>query len=387
MDEEGLTLDQLKELVEEPAIVRVVNLIISQAIIDRATSIHIECTRVRYRVDGVLYEVMNPPEHIHSAVTARIKVMGLMDIAERRIPQDGAIDLLHDDKPYRLRVSMIPCDYGEKIVIKIQPKEAFSLLGLDHLGLSPENRSALHSLLQRRSGLLLISGFSRGGKTTTLYSCLSTLNQVERNLQTIEDPIKFRLSGVTQTQVHYKAGLTFASALKACLRNDPDVISVGQLHDAETCRIAVDAALDHLVLAACNNYSAASSVMRLLHVGVEPYLVSQALNGALSQRLARRVCPDCKNTQPAPPGFDLDSISIGAGCDACGSVGLRGQIGVQELLLNSAPVQDCISRYPSWEQLTQVACEHGMVRLRDDGLKKVAAGWISLEEMLRVTQD
>jgi len=387
-DDEELSMDQIKELIDSPPIVRVVNLIISQAINDRATAIHIEHSRVRYRVDGVLYEVMNPPEHIHVPLVARIKVMGLMDIFERRIPQDGKIRLQHDQVGYVLRVSILPCDYGEKVVIKIKPEEATQLLSLDQLGLSPQHQRAMQSLLQRRSGLLLISGFRRGGKSATLYACLHALNQVERNLQSIEDPIEVRLPGVNQIQVHTKVGLTFASAFRACLRSDPDVIVVGEVHSQETCRLAVDAACDrHLVLGASYNYGAASSVAYLYHYGIEPYLVAKALNGALSQRLARRLCPDCKTSEPAPPGFELESICSGVGCDACNSVGTRGQIGIQELMINSPALQECIASSPTVEQLNRVAREQGMIGLREDGLKKVADGLISLTEMLQATRD
>jgi type II secretory ATPase GspE/PulE/Tfp pilus assembly ATPase PilB-like protein len=387
MQDDG-SLERLREQIDSPTIIRLVNLIISQGIYDRASAIHIEPKRIRYRVDGTLYEVMAPPEETHRATTGRLKIMGGMDLAEWRVPQSGQIRMQHEQIPYRLQLSVIPCEAGEKVVIHIRAEEPAQLLGLNQLELSPENLNHLLSILQQPSGLLLVSGFRRGGKSSTLYACLNHLNDGTRNLQSMEDPVKIPIPGVNQVAIQPKVGLTFPSALRACLRSDADVIMVGQVHGYETCQLAVDAACNgHLVLAASQNYSAASSLLYLIHCGVEPYLVSLALKGALSQRLARRLCPDCKSAAPAPPGFGLETIYVSAGCPTCKSVGSRGQIGIQELMRNSPSLRDCLARSPNHQQLVEVAREQGMLSLREDGLKKVAEGKISLAEMLQVTRD
>lgn len=375
MDGEEVSFEALKEMIDEPPIVRVVNLIISQAINDAASAIHIDPgereSRVRYRVDGLLHEVMNPPRHVHLPVTARLKVMAGLDMAERRIPQDGKILLTHDGKKFDLRVSVLPCAYGEKVVLRIQPSE--SMLALEELGFAPSLLADWRALLQQPRGLILVSGPSGSGKSTTLRASLAGLESAGRSLLSIEDPVGPRLPGVSQVQVNNRVGLTVGSALRSALRADPEVVMVGLLHGSEAAALAVDAAGGRcLVLAGCYHYSAAGAVEQLLHhLGIEPYLVAMALRGSLHQRLVRRVCPECKL----------------AGCDRCKQAGYRGQLGVQELLRNSPALSHLMQERATGAKLHELACQEGMVPLREDGQRKVDQGLTTLEELLRAVRE
>ncbi len=384
------SLDKLKEWVDEAPVVRVVHLIVSQAVNDRATAIHIEKGLVRYRCDGILYEVMNPPPHIHAPIVARIKIMANMDIAEQRVPQDGLLRLTHDGTAYDLRVSTLPCEGGEKVILRILPREQALLSEIGNLGLSTHNRANLESLLQRRAGLLVVSGGRRSGKATTLYSCLRMLHQAEKCIYSITEPyhLKMTLPWVNHIPLNHKVGLKFESAIASCLRSDPDVLVIGSVSSSWDARLAVDAAgRGCLVLAAMHGSSAAGVVVSLLNHGVEPYLLSQVLLGSLSQRLARRICPDCKKSIPAPSGMDIAELSIGEGCPNCRSSGCRGQIGLQELLQSTPPVADRLLSRPSVSELHELACSLGMLTMRDDALEKVRQGLISLDEMLRTLRD
>ena len=391
-EDDEVTLEQLMQMVDEPPIIRVINLILSQAINDRATAIHIEPragpSRVLYRVDGILYDVMHPPRHVHLPCACRLKIMANMDIAERRIPQDGRIRLTHDGREFDLRVCSLPCAHGEKLVVKIHSAEPGAIRPLEGLGMSPAHLTALQGLLARPHGLLLVSGGRGTGKSTTLYSCLAHLKESQRDLFSIEDPIEHHLENVNQLQVRPKVGLTFAQALRACLRSDPDVIMVADLHNEECCRLAVDAACDrHLVLAATYSDSASWCVQRLMNVGVEPYLVSHALLGASYQRLARRICSACKQPVSGPNDFQLSETWEGAGCDECKQRGCKGQVPLFELLQNTPDLAQLILERAGQERIREQALRDGMIPLRQDGLHKVQQGLVSLSECLRIVRD
>ncbi len=398
MDEE-IALDKLKELVDEAPIVRVVNLIISQAINDKASDIHIEpeakSVRVRYRVDGVLHDVMSPPKHIQAPMVSRIKIMANMDIAERRIPQDGKIHLHHDSREFDLRVSTVPTVHGEKVVMRILDKGSV-MLGLNKLGFYDDNLKLWEEIVEKPYGMLLVTGPTGSGKSTTLYSCLNKLNSGEKNLMTIEDPVEYQIPGINQVQANEKAGLTFAYALRAFLRQDPDIIMVGEIRDGETAKIAVEAALTgHLVLSTLHTNDAPGAISRLVEMGVEPFLVASALIGVLAQRLARMICPNCKETFTPPAEatrkfglgmFSDNDISFyrGRGCDHCKMTGYRGRTGIHEVLMISDRVRGLILQRASTAEIRQAAIEGGMKTMQDDGLRKVLDGVTTVEECLRV---
>ena len=397
--DEELSLDKLKEMVDEAPIVRVVNLIISQAINDKASDIHIEpeakSVKVRYRVDGVLHEVMTPPKHIQAPMTSRIKIMAAMDIAERRIPQDGKIHLTHDGREYDLRVSTLPCVHGEKTVMRILDKGSVQL-GLNKLGFSQSNLTLWESIVEKPYGMLLVTGPTGSGKSTTLYSCLNKLNKGDRNLTTVEDPVEYQIGGINQVQTNNKAGLTFAKALKSFLRQDPDIIMVGEIRDGETAKIAVEAALTgHLVLSTLHTNDACGAISRLVEMGVEPFLVSSALIGVLAQRLARNICPNCKESYRPPPeairkfgmtvyGDSEINFFRGRGCDHCKGTGHRGRTGIHEVLQITERVRGMTLMRASTAEIRQAAVEDGMRMMQDDAVSKVLEGVTSMEECMRV---
>jgi len=397
--EEEIALDKLKELVDEAPIVRVVNLIISQAINDKASDIHIEpearSVRVRYRVDGVLHDVMSPPKHIQAPMVSRIKIMASMDIAERRIPQDGKIHLRHDGREFDLRVSTVPTIHGEKVVMRILDKGSV-MLGLNKLGFSEENQRLFEEVVERPYGMILVTGPTGSGKSTTLYSCLNKLNSGTTNILTIEDPVEYQLPGVNQVQVNTKANLTFASALRSFLRQDPDIIMVGEIRDQETARIAVEAALTgHLVLSTLHTNDASGAVSRLVEMGVEPFLVASSVIGVLGQRLARTICPNCKEAySPTPDAVKRFGLAMysdselnfyrGRGCDHCKMTGYRGRTGIHELMPITDRVRGLVLQRSSTAEIKQAAMEEGMRTMQDDGLNKVLGGITSMEECLRV---
>lgn len=399
VEDEEISLDKLKSLVDEAPIVRVVNLIISQAINDKASDIHIEpevkTVKVRYRVDGVLHDVMTPPKHIQAPMVSRIKIMSNMDIAERRIPQDGKIHLKHDGREFDLRVSTVPTIHGEKVVMRILDKGSV-MLGLEKLGFSDSNRTKFEAIVDKPYGMILVTGPTGSGKSTTLYSCLNKLNTGLTNILTIEDPAEYQLPGVNQVQVNPKANLTFASALRAFLRQDPDIIMVGEIRDAETANIAVEAALTgHLVLSTLHTNDAAGAVSRLVEMGVEPFLVASSVVGVLAQRLARTICPNCKEafsaSEEAIRKFGLSMYGDsdikfyrGRGCDNCKMTGYKGRTGIHEILPMSDRVRGLILNRASTAEIKQAAVEEGMSTMQDDGLAKVLSGVTSMEECLRV---
>lgn len=397
--EEEIALDKLKELVDEAPIVRVVNLIISQAINDKASDIHIEpeakAVRVRYRVDGVLHDVMQPPKHIQAPMVSRIKIMANMDIAERRVPQDGKIHLRHDNREFDLRVSTVPCVHGEKVVMRILDKGSV-MLGLNKLGFYPDMQAKFEVCIEKPYGMILVTGPTGSGKSTTLYSVLNKLNRGEVNILTVEDPVEYQIQGLNQVQNNEKAGLTFAYALRAFLRQDPDIIMVGEIRDGETAKIAVEAALTgHLVLSTLHTNDSAGAVTRLIEMGIEPFLCASSIIGILAQRLSRLICPNCKESY-APPVESVRRFGLtaytdseitfyrGRGCDHCKMTGYKGRVGIFELLAISDRLRSLILQRSSTAEIKQCAMEEGMKNMPDDGLRKVLDGLTTIEECLRV---
>ncbi len=393
-------LAQTRDVVEDAPIVRLVNLLITQAVADRASDIHVEPAetdlRIRFRVDGVLHEVMRSPRSIQAGVISRLKIMSEINIAERRVPQDGRMSLTVGGKTIDLRVATLPTVHGEKVVMRILDKSQ-ARLDLTDLGFRPEALRRYDACFRKPYGTILVTGPTGSGKSTTLYATLNVLNEADRNIITVEDPVEYRLPGVNQVQVNPRAGLTFAAALRAILRADPDVILVGEIRDRETAIIAIEAALTgHLVLSTLHTNDAASTPMRLIEMGVEPFLVTSALDCVLAQRLARRLCDRCKESyHPSPaellqadwPAAELGERPVlyrAVGCPACSRTGYRGRLAIQEVMVLSEEIERMIvERYAS-DDVKKTAVSQGMATLREDGLRKVAQGLTSLEEVFRV---
>ncbi|MDQ1533351.1 MAG: type pilus assembly protein PilB [Actinomycetota bacterium] len=395
-------LSSVGEVIEDAPIVKFVNLLITQAVNDRASDIHIEPTehdlRIRFRIDGVLHEVMRSPRSIQAGVISRLKVMAEINIAERRIPQDGRISLKVGGRSVDLRVATLPIVHGEKVVMRILDKGQ-ALLRLEDLGFLPETLERFSTAYRKPYGTILVTGPTGSGKSTTLYATLNILNEPHRNIITVEDPVEYRLAGINQVQVHPKAGLTFASALRSILRADPDVILVGEVRDRETAVIAIEAALTgHLVLTTLHTNNAASTPMRLVEMGVEPFLVTSAIDCVVAQRLARRLCDHCKEPyQPTEAelveagwsaeelsGNDWPTLQRAIGCSTCGKTGYRGRFAIHEVLLLSEEMERMVIERRSTEDLAKLAVMEGMITLKKDGLRKVALGLTSLEEVFRV---
>jgi type IV pilus assembly protein PilB len=387
----------LEAAVEEAPVVKLMNTLITRAVNERASDIHIEPgeteLRVRFRIDGVLAEVMTTPRSISNAVVSRLKIMADINIAERRVPQDGRVSLRVGGRPIDLRVATLPSMYGEKVVIRILDNTG-SVQTLESLGFLPDSLESYKDSYSKPYGAILVTGPTGSGKTTTLYSTLDELNEPDVNIITVEDPVEYRLEGLTQVQVNRAAGLTFGSALKSILRSDPDVVLVGEIRDAETAKIGIEAALTgHLVLSTLHTNDAASSVGRLIEMGVEPYLVSSAVDCVLAQRLARRLCEKCKVSEKADPtilknlGDEADGITElwhPQGCSACVNTGYLGRVAIVEVLKVSEEIQRlAVDRRPS-DEIKEIAVGEGMKTLRQDGMEKVRLGMTSLEEVLRV---
>lgn len=392
--------EALKQVSEEAPIVRLAYQIIQMAIKDGASDIHIEpdkrSLRVRYRIDGVLHETIPLPKYIDRPLISRFKIMSDMNIAERRIPQDGRIPIRWENKDYDLRVSCLPTVNGEKIVARILDKSNV-LLGLNKLQFLPDVQAQVEDLVAQPNGMFLCTGPTGSGKTTTLYSVLHKLNSVEKNIITVEDPVEYQLSGVAQVQVHKQAGLTFSSALRSFLRQDPDIIMVGEMRDMETAGIGVEASLTgHLVLSTLHTNDAPSSVIRLIDMGVEPYLVSATVVGVLAQRLARKTCQKCKEPYQVPAsdlrrfGLKADSpdqmvtLYKGVGCEACKYTGYKGRIGIHELLRMNDEIRELVVSRAPLADIRDAAKAYGMHELREDGLMKVLDGLSTPEEVMRV---
>ena len=402
-DETRITeITDLHSVVEDAPIVKYVNLILRQALQERASDIHIEPSaddlRIRFRIDGVLHEVTRAPKAIQGGVTTRLKVMASLDIAEHRVPQDGRITLTAGRREIDLRVATLPTVHGEKIVLRVLDKSS-ATLNLSELGFLPTVEKRYGLAYRKAYGTILVTGPTGSGKSTTLYATMNALNSPERNLITVEDPVEYQLRGVSQVQVNPKAGLNFANALRSILRSDPDVVLVGEIRDRETAVIAIEAALTgHLVLSSLHTNDAAGTPMRLVEMGVEPFLVGSALDCVLAQRLARQLCENCLE-EYSPSVEDLDLIGFteldeppngkvrfrrAAGCQACSRTGYRGRIALQELLLVEEEIERAIIAHSSNDDIQHLALEQGMVPLRHDGLRKAALGITSLEEILRV---
>ncbi|KPK78305.1 MAG: hypothetical protein AMS25_16130 [Gemmatimonas sp. SM23_52] len=397
-DDEDMSIDQLREMMEDAPVVRLANLIIHQALQDKASDIHIqpEATRVRvrYRIDGVLHDTMTVPKKAQAPLISRIKVMADLDIAEKRAPQDGRISLRVGGGEYDFRVSTNPGVNGEKVVMRILDKRGVQVR-LDQLGIPAVIMDDYEGLINRSYGIITVTGPTGSGKSTTLYSVLNTLNSPEKNILTIEDPVEYQLPGLTQTQVNQRAGVTFASALRTFLRQDPDIILVGEIRDADTALIATEAALTgHIVFSTLHTNDAPTAVARLIEMGIEPFLVASSVIGVLAQRLVRVICPECKEAYTPPVeafrrlnlAMDLDSVTFyrGRGCDRCRHTGYRGRTGIFELMLVSDHLRELILRKAPTHELRQAALESGMITLKQDAMQKILEGVTTMEEALRV---
>jgi type IV pilus assembly protein PilB len=388
--------------VEEAPIVKLVQAIMTQAAADRASDVHIEPTetdvRVRFRVDGVLHEVMHSPKSIQGGLISRLKVMGDLNIAEKRIPQDGRVSLRINNRSLDLRLATLPTVHGEKIVIRILDKSN-ALLQLSELGFLPQAFESYERSFRKPYGAILVTGPTGSGKSTTLYATLNIVNSIDRHIVTVEDPVEYRLPGVNQMQVNPKAGLTFASALRSILRADPDIILIGEIRDRETAMIAVESALTgHLVLPSLHTNDAPSAITRLIEMQVETFLVGSAIDCVVAQRLARKLCEKCKQAY-APEGSELIEAGFAesripelglffraSGCQSCSNTGYRGRIGLYEVMPMTEEIERLTVERASSETVKRVAIEQGMYTLRDDGLYKAASGLTSIEEIARVVR-
>ncbi len=392
----------LTDAAEGASIVRFVNQVITEAIELRATDVHIEpfenTLRVRYRIDGVLQEASVAPEvkQFQAAIVSRLKILSKLDIAEKRVPQDGRIKILIADHEIDVRVSVIPMLYGEAVVLRLLDRSSV-LLGLDKLGMSSHDLDTTKMILERPHGIILVTGPTGSGKTTTLYAGLSYINDVRRKIITIEDPIEYQLHGINQIQISRKAGLTFASGLRSILRHDPDVILVGEIRDMETAEIAIQASLTgHLVFSTLHTNDAPTALTRLVDMGIEPYLVASSLEAVVAQRLVRVICTECKEklseseVQPLRRRFGdklPGTLYKGRGCRRCQGTGYRGRIGIFEMMVVTDDVRSLILENASPRDLRRESAKYGMTNLRDDGFRHLSEGRTTMEEVLRVTKD
>lgn len=390
IEESGITDD-------DSPIVRMVNQIITNAVAQRASDIHFDPQEtevaVRYRVDGILKTERSLPKYMQNTLTARIKIMGNLDITENRIPQDGRIKMHVNFRPIDIRLSTLPSVYGEKIVMRILDISS-SLGQLDKVGFSEENLDTFKSMIEKPNGIVLVTGPTGSGKSSTLYAALNHLNREEVNIITIEDPVEYQLQGVNQVQVKEEVGMTFASGLRSILRQDPDIIMIGEIRDQETAEIAIRASLTgHLVLSTLHTNSATAALTRLIDMGIEPFLISSSLTGVVGQRLVRRVCRDCaRKEEPTSreieifrnAGLEIETIQRGAGCSSCGMTGYRGRLAIHEVLLIDDHIKELIMQQSSFVEIQNYVKEKGMKFLLDDGLAKVTQGLTTTEEVLRV---
>ena len=395
-----MTEEELLSAANDTPIVKFVNVILQQAIKDKASDIHFEPFqdefRIRYRIDGALYEMTPPPKHLSIPVISRIKVMSSMNLSERRIPQDGRIELHVGKNPVDLRVSSLPTRYGESVVLRVLDRSVVNL-NLDSLGMQKDMVTTVRKMISRPNGIFLVTGPTGSGKTTTLYSGVKELNKIEDKLLTVEDPVEYDLEGIMQVPVREQVGMTFANALRAFLRQDPDRIMVGEIRDKETADIAVQASLTgHLVLSTLHTNDAAGTVTRLIDMGIEPFLISSTLIGVLAQRLIRRVCPVCKEAY-TPDDTELEAFGVtrdkignqqfwrGTGCDNCNGSGYRGRVGIFELLSVTSEIQQLINRRCPTQEIKEMAMKQGMETLRMDGFKQVVQGVTTAKEVIQYT--
>lgn len=393
---------KLEEQVREAPLIRLVNYIIANAVDKRASDIHIEPSEdrlnIRYRIDGVLYDIMTPPKYLQMAIISRIKVMAQLDIAERRLPQDGRFTIRLEHRELDLRVSTLPTQFGEKVVLRLLDKGSF-LLGLEQLGLDDEALGAFKRAITRTYGLILATGPTGSGKSTTLYSALDHVKSAEKNIVTIEDPVECQLRGVYQVQANPRIGLDFAKGFRAILRQDPDIIMVGEIRDLETAEIAIRSSLTgHLVFSTLHTNDAVGTIVRLINMGIEPFLVSSAVRLSLAQRLIRRICEECKEAyRPSKELLDRlgaaahigeDTVFYrGRGCKHCNNIGYYGRIGIYEVFEVNPEIRELILQYNSPGLIKNKAVEMGMVTLYQSGMKKALQGFTTIEEVLRITTE
>jgi len=401
--DEVATSDDLLDVVNRPPVIRLVNDILFRALQLRASDIHVHPyeakIQIRYRIDGILYDVLSLNRNVLPLIISRIKVMSGMDIAERRLPQDGRCSVRLGQREVDLRISTVPTSYGERSVLRLLDKST-GLFRLNELGLWEDDLKKFDTLLNRSHGVIFVTGPTGSGKSTTLYACLNRINSAEKNVITIEDPIEYQLEGISQIQVASKKGMTFATSLRHVLRQDPDVIMVGEVRDIETARMAIQSSLTgHLVFSTLHTNDSAGSVSRLLDLGLEPYLVSSSLIAIVAQRLVRKVCPECKKVAE-PSSHELRELGIGLsgspanggkffvgqGCERCFQTGYRGRTGIYEIMLINEEIQNMIYKREPAGTIKKVALDAGMQTLRMDGARKVVEGITTVSEILRVTQ-
>jgi general secretion pathway protein E len=393
----------LKDMASEAPVIRLVSLIMQHAVEARASDIHIEPfenrLKVRYRIDGMLHEEEAPPAHLYDALVSRIKIMSNLDIAERRLPQDGRFMSHIDGQEIDVRVSSVPTMYGESLVLRLLYKD-YALLKFEELGFSGETYDQFLDVLHKPYGVLLVTGPTGSGKTTTLYAALNLLNKVSSKILTVEDPVEYQIEGINQIQVKPHIGLSFAKALRSIVRQDPDIIMIGEMRDLETAEIAVQSALTgHLVLSTLHTNDAASSITRLMDMGVADYLVTSVVNGVLAQRLVRRLCPDCREPYEPLPGLKeklhqdkrfWEGVSVlyqPVGCEQCSHTGYRGRVALMEMLVVTDRIRSMILHHDDAHEIAKVARGEGMQTMYEDGLKKLMQGVTSVEEVLRATRE
>lgn len=392
---EEFSLDKLLEKAEEAPVVKLVDLLIRQAVEERASDIHIEPyedkIRVRYRIDGVLHEISPPAKHLHMAIISRIKILARMDIAEKRLPQDGGFTVKLEDRLIDLRVSTIPTAYGEKVVMRILDKGT-TPLDLSELGFSSNDLEKFNRALNQPYGLIFLTGPTGSGKTTTLYAALNKLKSVEKNITTMEDPIEYKFEGINQVQAKPEIGLTFANGMRSFLRQDPDVVMVGEVRDQETAEMCIRGALTgHIVFSTLHTNDAPSACERLKDLGIDPFLINSSLLMIVAQRLVRKLCPNCKQGyEPSEEelekiGQKVDMIYEAEGCEECNMTGYKGRIGIYEVLEANHQIREALSKGASGDELKKIARESGMKTLWERGMEKVAQGITSMEEVGRVT--
>ncbi len=399
---QAVEADDLHRMAEQPSLINLVNLVILEAIRARASDIHVEPfekeLKVKYRIDGVLREQAPPPKHLQPAITSRVKIMAGMNIAERYVPQDGHITLRYEGRKIDIRVSTVPTLYGESVVMRILDKENVRL-DLETLGMRAPDRAEMDRLVALPHGMLLVTGPTGSGKTTTLYACLTKVSDPTKKIITIEDPVEYELSGVNQIPVNPKRGLSFATGLRSILRQDPDIVMVGEIRDLETAEISVRAALTgHLIFSTLHTNNAVSAPGRLLDMGVEPFLLASVLEGVVGQRLGRRLCGSCRRESPVPPEalarmtasereyFKSGTAWTGAGCERCENTGFSRRLGFYELLVASPAVRAAVGERRTAAEMLKVV-PRGWVNMRQDGLMKAASGMTALSEVFRATQD
>ncbi|NLK40951.1 MAG: Flp pilus assembly complex ATPase component TadA [Planctomycetes bacterium] len=398
--DQSIDLDDLKEMADSTGVKKLLNLVLLQAIRDKASDIHFEPFeneyKMRYRIDGVLYEMVPPPKHIAMALSSRIKVMAQLDIAERRLPQDGRIPLIVGGKPVDLRVSILPTMFGESVVLRVLDRSQVDLR-LDMLGLRDTELKMINQLVHKPNGIVVVTGPTGSGKTTTLYSCLKDLNDIETKIITTENPVEYDIDGLIQVQIRPEIGLTFAKCLRSILRQDPDIVMVGEVRDLETAEISIQASLTgHLVFTTLHTNDAPGSIARLLDLGVEPFLITATLEGIVAQRLVRRICTNCK-TEFRPSEDQLMELGLmpedvgdktfyyGKGCDQCNNTGFRGRTGLFEIMVMNDELRDLIMNHASTSVLRDAAKRAGMKTLRENGLSVIYDGITTIEEVVRET--